>query len=123
MSASCTGQCHGRCGKRIWPDVPDAELPITHITNGIHTGFWIAPELALLFKRYLGCNPAERPCDHTYWNKIDKVPDGELWRTIERNRQQLIVFARQRLKVQLERRGALPREIAMASEVLDPEGR
>jgi starch phosphorylase len=115
------GSVSRKMWKRIWPDVPDAELPITHITNGIHTGFWIAPELALLFKRYLGCNPAERPCDHTYWNKIDKVPDGELWRTIERNRQQLIVFARQRLKVQLERRGALPREIAMASEVLDPE--
>ncbi|HMO34446.1 MAG TPA: alpha-glucan family phosphorylase [Gemmatales bacterium] len=115
------GSVSRKMWRRIWPDVPDHELPISHITNGIHTGFWISPELALLFKRYTGCDPIDRPCDHTFWNKIEKVPDGELWRTIERNRQHLIVFARSRLKAQLERRGALLREIAYAGEVLDPE--
>ncbi len=115
------GSVSRKMWKRIWPDVPESELPITHITNGVHTAFWLAPELALLFKRYLGFNPTERPTDHAVWNRIDKVPDGELWRTIERNRQQLIVFTRQRLRMQLERRGALPSEIDRAEEVLDPE--
>lgn len=107
--------------KRIWPDVPEAELPITHITNGVHSGFWLSQELALLFRRYLGCNPSERPCDHSFWTKVDKIPDGELWRTLEHNRQQLIIFTRQRLKIQLERRGATLTEISAASDVLDPE--
>ncbi|MBL8823845.1 MAG: alpha-glucan family phosphorylase [Planctomycetia bacterium] len=115
------GSVSRRMWKRIWPDVPESELPISHITNGVHHGFWINPELAQLFRRYLGCNPAERPCDHTYWDRINKVPDAELWRTIESNRQQLIIFARLRLRKQLERRGALPSEIALASEVLNPD--
>jgi starch phosphorylase len=115
------GSVSRKMWQRIWPDVPDAELPITHITNGIHTGFWLSSELALLFRRYLGSQLIERPCDHSFWAKIDKVPDGELWRTIEHNRQQLIIFARQRLKAHLERRGSTPSEIAAASDVLDPE--
>ncbi len=115
------GSVSRKMWQRIWPEIPEQELPITHITNGIHHGFWVSPDFALLFRRYLGCDPIERPCDHVFWNKVDKIPDSELWRTLERNRQQLVLFARQRLKMQLDRRGSTPSEIAASSEVLDHE--
>ncbi len=63
----------------------------------------------------------ERPTDHSIWKRVDHIPDAELWRTHERRRERLVVFARERLKRQLERRGAPPSEIARADEVLDPE--
>src|SRR5207244_6804057 len=55
------------------------------------------------------------------WKKVDNIPNAELWRTHERRRERLVVFARTRLRMQLERRGATPSEINRADEVLDPE--
>jgi starch phosphorylase len=105
----------------IWPDLPDAELPITSITNGVHTRSWLAPEMSQLYDRYLGVQWEARPSDHSIWKRVDHIPDAELWRTHERRRERLVAFARARLKAQLKRRGAPPAEVARAEEVLDPE--
>ncbi len=107
--------------KSIWPDLPDAEIPITNITNGVHTRSWLAPEIAQLYDRYLGLQWEDRPTDYSIWKRVDNIPNAELWRTHERRRERLVAFARYRLKVQLQRRGAPPAEIARAEEVLDPE--
>jgi starch phosphorylase len=107
--------------KAIWPTLPEAEIPITSITNGVHTRSWMAIDFSELYDRYLGHQWDQKPADHTFWKKIDNVPNAELWRTHERRRERLVVFARHRLRHQLERRGATPSEIARADEVLDPE--
>ncbi len=105
----------------IWPTLPSIEVPITSITNGVHTQSWLAPEFGQLFERYLGVQWDSKPADFAVWKKVDSIPDGELWRTHERARERLDVFARQRLKMQLTRRGAPTSEIAAAEEVLDPD--
>ncbi len=115
------GSVSRRMWKGIWPDLPEAEIPITSITNGVHTRSWLAPEMSQLFDRYLAIQWEERPTDHSIWKKIDNIPNAELWRTHERRRERLVGFARGRLKAQLKRRGAPPAEIARADEVLDPE--
>jgi starch phosphorylase len=107
--------------KNIWPDLSEADLPITSITNGIHTRSWLAPEMAQLYERYLGIQWEARPTDYGIWKRVDHIPDAELWRTHERRRERLVVFARARLRNQLKRRGAPPSEIVRAEEVLDPE--
>src|SRR5262249_14293514 len=107
--------------KNIWPDLPDAELPIIAITNGVHIRSWVSPDMIQLYDRYLGVQWEERPTDHSIWKRADHIPDAELWRTHERRRERLVAFARGRLKAQLERRGAPPGEVARAEEVLDPE--
>jgi starch phosphorylase len=107
--------------KNLWPDLPEAEIPITSITNGIHTRSWLAPEMIQLYDRYLGIQWEERPTDHSIWKRVDHIPDAELWRTHERRRERLVAFARRRLKAQLKRRGAPMAEIARAEEVLDPD--
>ncbi len=107
--------------KSLWPDLPDAEIPITSITNGVHTRTWLAPEIWQLYDRYLGIQWEDRPTDHSIWKRVENIPNAELWRTHERRRERLVVFARNRLRMQLERRGAPPSEIAKAEEVLDPE--
>ncbi len=118
-------QLHGRVSRHMWnaiyPNLPETEIPITSITNGVHTRTWMAADFSLLYDRYLGTNWEQRPTDHTIWKKVDNIPNAELWRTHERRRERLVVFARKRLHSQLERRGATPSEIARADEVLDPE--
>ncbi|MFH1487051.1 MAG: alpha-glucan family phosphorylase, partial [Chloroflexota bacterium] len=96
--------------------------PIAHITNGIHPLSWISGhDMAPLFVRYLGGRWLEDPTDQTLWQGVDRIPNEELWRTHERRRERLVAFARNRIRAQLERRGALPSEITLASEALDPE--
>ncbi len=107
--------------KNIWPELPDAEVPITSITNGVHTHSWVSPDMTQLFDRYLGTEWDGRPHEHNVWKRVESIPDAELWRTHERRRERLVAFSRARLKQQLKNRGAPPNEIARADEVLDPE--
>jgi len=105
----------------IWPSLPTSEVPITSITNGVHTQSWLAPEIGQLYERYLGVQWEAKPTDFAVWKKVDSIPDAELWRTHERCRERLVALARSRLKMQLTRRGATPSDVAAADEVLDPD--
>ena len=107
------------CG--VWPGLPVNEVPIRHITNGIHTRSFISPDMAALYDRYLGPGWHEKPSDMSVWKAVDSIPDTELWRTHERRRERLVVFARRHLHEQLAKRGAGSAELAAADEVLDPE--
>jgi starch phosphorylase len=115
------GQVSRKMWKSVWPELPEPELPITSITNGVHVRSWVSPDMIQLYDRYLGVQWEERPTDHSIWKRADHIPDAELWRTHERRRERLVAFARSRLKRQLANRGAPPGEIARADEVLDPE--
>jgi glycogen phosphorylase len=115
------GSVSRKMWKNLWPDLPEAEIPITSITNGIHTRSWLAPEMIQLYDRYLGIQWEQRPTDHSIWRRVDHIPDAELWRTHERRRERLVAFARRRLQAQLKRRGAPLSEVARAEEVLDPD--
>lgn len=107
--------------KGIWPNLPEAEVPIKHVTNGVHTSSWVSSDMILLFDRYLGPQWRERPEDASIWAHVENIPDTELWRTHERRRERLVSFARERAKKQLLARAAPPAELARAEEVLDPE--
>jgi starch phosphorylase len=115
------GDVSRKMWKAIWPELPEAEVPITSITNGVHTRSWLAPEMSQLYDRYLAVQWTERPTDYAVWKRIDHIPDAELWRTHERRRERLVAFSRARLREQLKRRGAPPVEVDRADEVLDPE--
>lgn len=106
---------------RTWHGVPLDEVPVTSVTNGIHIPFWISRDLAGLYDRYIGREWASNPDDPQVWDRIDDVPDAELWRTHERRRERMVDFARRRLVSQLKSRGAPQNEVQAANEALDPE--
>jgi starch phosphorylase len=116
---------HGRVSRRmwsgLWPGVPVDDLPITSITNGVHVRGWLSHDMAGLFDSYLGPRWISHPADHSIWDRVEQIPDAELWRTHERRRERLVAFARRRLRMQLEQRGAPPAEREQAEEVLDPK--
>jgi starch phosphorylase len=115
------GQVSRQMWQGIWPGVPEAEVPITHVTNGVHFRSWISLEMNSLYDRYLGPRWREEPADQAVWQRAEHIPAEELWRTHERRRQRLISFVRHRLQSQLQRRGASQAEIETAEEVLDAE--
>ncbi len=127
LSAYANGvsQLHGRVSRRmwatLWPEVPEPEVPILHISNGIHTPTWLSTEFAELYANYLGANWLERPADRQIWQKVRDIPNRELWDAHGKQKRKLVQFARRRLKEQLGRSGAHPREFVAVDEVLDPE--
>ncbi|MFO7974901.1 MAG: alpha-glucan family phosphorylase [Candidatus Hydrogenedentota bacterium] len=127
LSAFANGvsELHGATARamwaRTWAGVPEDEVPITSITNGVHQRFWVSRDLAGLYDRYLGPDWMTNPSDPAVWGRIDQVPDAELWRTHERRRERLVNFARRRLAMQLKSRGAPNAEIMAATEALDPD--
>ena len=110
-----------RMWKRIWPAVPEREIPITHVTNGVHTHSWISDEFARLFERYLGPEWLDDPVNQGVWERVDEIPENELWRAKERLRDRLVSFARDRLKRNLRRQSAPQARLSGADEILDPE--
>ncbi len=107
--------------KNLWPNLPEEEIPITHITNGVHIYSWLSDELTLLFNRYLGPKWKEDPTDLKIWERINSIPDAELWRSHLRLKERLIGFVREKLKKQLLERKRPNSEIRMAVEVLEPD--
>ncbi|HEU5361547.1 MAG TPA: alpha-glucan family phosphorylase [Candidatus Deferrimicrobiaceae bacterium] len=105
----------------LWPGLPETEVPIRSITNGIHTRSWLSHEMVELFSRYLGPRFQEKPADHSVWNRVETIPPVELWRTHEIRRERLVFFVRKRLKEQLTRQGAGASALRNAEEVLHPE--
>ncbi len=105
----------------LWPSLPEAEVPIRSVTNGIHTRSWLSHDLGELYLRYMGPRFQEKPADHTVWERIDAIPSGELWRNHQVRKERLVFFVRKRLKGQLTRQGAGASAIRSAEEVLQPE--
>jgi len=107
--------------KNVWPDLPEEQLPLGSVTNGVHMKTWIATEKAGLFIRYLGTRWLDDSTDYNLWRKVNRIPDAELWRTHNRCREKLVDFSRRRLKEQLTKVGATAKEIVVADEVFDPD--
>jgi starch phosphorylase len=114
------GQVSRRIWKSIWPGVTEEEMPIGHVTNGVHFRSWISYEMNQLYDRYLGPSWREQPAESGVWARVQSIPAEELWRTHERRRERLVAFARRRLQAQLKRRGVPKAEIDAAEEALDP---
>ena len=103
----------------LWPGLPVDEVPIISITNGIHIKNWLSEEMLALYDAYLGPTWADDILDKSIWNAVDQIPDEELWRAHQRCKAQLIAFTRNRLKLQMKRRGTYHTELNWAEEVLD----
>ena len=105
----------------MWSGYALDEVPIGYVTNGIHTRSWISMEMSALLTRYLGPQWGEKPADTTLWQRIDRIPDQELWRVHEIRRERLVHYARTRLAAQIRQRGGTDAEITVAGEVLSPD--
>src|SRR3954447_10858666 len=115
---------HGEVSRGLWKDVwsgvPEHEVPITSVTNGIHTKTWLAPEFLELYNKYLG-NWEENLTNEDFWRRVIDIPDAILWDAHQKLKLRLVQFVRDRVKSQRERIGESPEFIRAANRILDPE--
>ncbi len=113
---------HGQVSRRIfsglWPGVPEADIPITSVTNGVHTKTWVSSEMQELLKRHVLPEWHEAPVDR--WEGIDRVTDSELWTARERGRERLVSFTRRRLRESALAKGLSEADVSWCDEVFDP---
>lgn len=123
--ANGVSKLHGEVSRNMWqwmwPDLPVEEIPIGHVTNGVHFRSWISAEMNQLYDRYLGPNWVEEPANGEVWRRAYSIPAEELWRTHQRRRERLVSWARNRVRDQRIRRGASQSEIEAADEILNPD--
>ncbi|MBW4460073.1 MAG: alpha-glucan family phosphorylase [Nodosilinea sp. WJT8-NPBG4] len=105
---------------KLWTGLPQSEVPITAITNGVHARSCVARSTQALYDRYLGPNWAEASPGASLWERVYAIPDDELWRNHEQCRSHLVVTVRDRLAKSTRDRGGSTRELAEAQECLDP---
>jgi len=100
---------HGHVSRQmwqcLWPGRPESEVPIGHITNGVHLPSWVAPAMDRLFQRQISRDWHTRACHADAWAPIDTANDTELWEVHSNLRHVLIDFVRRRIVEQAERRG------------------
>ena len=117
-------ELHGQVARKmwnyLWPDLPEEQVPITHITNGVHTGTWLARRLRALFERYLGAGWMEHLDDPAIWARIDNIPDAELWAIRRHLKRKLVYYMRERARDQWLYSGTHPVQIIASGVMLDP---
>ena len=115
---------HGEVSRSLWRDVwngvPVHEVPITSVTNGIHTKTWMAPEFSALYRKYLG-EWEEHITEPDFWRGVIDIPDAQLWETHQQLKHRLVEFVRERVRIRRERIGDSPEAIRNVSRILDPE--
>jgi starch phosphorylase len=115
---------HGDVSRSLWKDVwagvPGHEVPVTSITNGVHTKTWMAPEFSALYQKYLG-DWEEHLTDPDFWRRVTDIPDAQLWETHQKLKLRLVEFVRDRVRVARERSGESPESIRSVNRILDPE--
>jgi starch phosphorylase len=114
------GEVSRKMWKGLWPGLPLDEIPIGHVTNGVHPRTWVSNNMSDLLDRYFGPHFYDEPTDLAIWDRMDRISDEELWRTHERRRERLVAFSRQRIRENLKRNGAVERRIQQAEDALSP---
>lgn len=106
--------------KSVWPNIPEDEVPVTHVTNGIHTMTWLAPGFKYLFDKYFASGWQERIYDSAVWEGVYNIPDEEIWKTHIALKTKMIRFITERLKKQYLQNGVPLHEVNELDGLLDP---
>ncbi len=114
------GQVSREMWKEMWPGTPVAQVPVGFITNGVHTGTWLAADLRSLYDRYLQSDWLEEVDNPATWEKLSAIPDQELWDVHNLRKAKMVDFVRDRVRRQYTRHGEGPRRLEQTGRLLDP---
>ena len=122
--ANGVSKLHGEVSRgmwnHVWPGKCREEVPIGHITNGVHAPTWLSPEINALIELQLGPDWQTALRDPKKLAKIDAISDDDLWRAHEAGRGRLLRAVRTSVDRQLQRRCATRAELNAAKNLLDP---
>ena len=123
--ANAVSSVHGQVSRAMWaglyPGGSEQQVPIGHITNGVHVPSWLADQMRQVYNRHLGPDWPARSATPGFWEAIDGINDGELWETHQTLKTQLIETARRRAVQYATARGESPSFIALLRRALSPD--
>jgi len=117
-------ELHGQVAREmwhhLWPEKRVDDVPITHITNGVHSGSWLARRLRILFDDHLEDNWMESLDEPKVWEAIENIPDAELWAVRRHLKRKLVYYMRERARDQWLNGGIHPVQVVASGVLLDP---
>ena len=127
MCGHCNGvsKLHGSVARRMWhsawPDRTEDDVPITHVTNGVHAPSWVGKAMNRIYCKYGGPNWIERQDDPALWERILDVPDDELWRAHVHLKRKLMTLIRERSRQRRVEGSMTPEQVLCSGTLLDPD--
>jgi glycogen phosphorylase len=105
-----------RMWQEVWPELPEQDVPIGHITNGVHLPTWVGPQVARLYEDRIG-RDWHTDADEMHWHRAGHIPLGDLWRARTAQRETLVHKVRGYLAAEAHRRGE---DAQWTADALDP---
>ena len=122
--ANAVSCLHGHVTRRMWANLwpwrVEEEIPIGHITNGVHVPSWLAQQMLLLYERNFPVGWLLRMGEPEVWQSIHHVDPGELWEVHYALKNLLLAFVRRRVSRQCRRRGEPDAVVEASRNLLDP---
>ncbi|NLE43268.1 MAG: glycosyltransferase family 1 protein [Chloroflexi bacterium] len=118
-------QMHGTVSRQmfhsLWPEGRVEDVPIGHVTNGIHVASWIGNAMNRIFRKYVAPDWIDRQDEAILWERILDVPDEELWSAHLHLKRKLMTLIRERAR-QMRIEGLLtPEQVLCSGTLLDPD--
>jgi starch phosphorylase len=121
---NAVSELHGRVSRRmwhfLWPEREEDDVPITYITNGVHTATWMARRMRVLLDKYLGADWLEHIDEPELWEKLDQVPPEELWEVRQHLKRKMVFYLRDRVRERWMQGGFHPVQVVASGVLLDP---
>jgi len=115
---------HGEIARRmwqsLWPELPEEQLPIGYVTNGVHVPTWIEPKIELLFNKHLGPTWLSAHDNPVIWERVDDIPDEDLWQTHYWLKMKLINTIREARRQRWAKDRVSPSIVIAGGTLLDP---
>jgi len=122
---NAVSELHGEVSRRmwqsLWPEKEEDEIPIDHVTNGIHVPSWIGGAMHRLYRRHISPDWVESHDDPRLWERITDVPDDELWEAHTHLKGKLITFMRERSRRRRMEGQMTPEQVLCSGTFLDPD--
>jgi starch phosphorylase len=121
---NAVSELHGRVARKmwhfLWADKAEDDVPITYVTNGVHTSTWLARRMGLLYSQYLGADWLNRLDDPALWEQVDQIPDLDLWEVHNHLKRKLVFYMMERTRRRWMKGGFHPVQAIASGALLDP---
>lgn len=115
-------QLHGDVSREMWQNTRQkTDAPITFVTNGIHIPTWVSSETQTFLRKYLGTDWLSHQDDPALWQRLDEIPDQDLWNHHEHLKRKLMGFLRERVRRRWVKGHDDPTQVLTSGTLLDPE--
>jgi starch phosphorylase len=121
---NAVSELHGHVSRKmwnfLWADKNEEEVPITHITNGVHVSNWMARRLSNLFKEYIADDWYDHLDETDIWKRVDDIPDRELWAVRLHLKRKLAFYMDERVRERWRAGGFHPVQVVSSGVMINP---